>query len=109
MIDAKPISLIWGIALGLIAPEHATVVCNRWKLTMPSTFSLVISCARAGESEVANSANKPTLIAKNALIESSFRLRLPIRSPIIPYRSRYWRVSLRHRDSGGHGGRGGNS
>src|SRR5580700_2426491 len=48
MIEAKPNFLISGTAVALIAPEQATVVSRRWKLVMPSTFSLVTSCARTG-------------------------------------------------------------
>src|SRR5579863_10062301 len=48
MIDAKPNFLISGTAVALIAPEQATVVSMRWKLVMPSTVSLVTSCARTG-------------------------------------------------------------
>src|ERR1700676_1811203 len=48
MIDAKPNFLISGTAVALIAPEQATVVSRRWKLVMPSTVSLVTSCARTG-------------------------------------------------------------
>src|ERR1700680_5322881 len=48
MIDAKPNFLISGTAVALIAPEQATVVSRRWKLVMPSTDSLVTSCARTG-------------------------------------------------------------
>src|ERR1700692_5122544 len=49
MMDAKPYFLMSGTAVALIAPEHATVVSMRWKLVMPSTDSLVTSCARAGD------------------------------------------------------------
>src|SRR5271169_2535383 len=48
MIDAKPNFLISGTAVALIAPEQATVVSRRWKFVMPSTVSLVTSCARTG-------------------------------------------------------------
>src|SRR5579863_3066991 len=48
MMEAKPNFLISGTAVALIAPEQATVVSRRWKLVMPSTFSLVTSCARTG-------------------------------------------------------------
>src|SRR4029077_9584840 len=48
MIEAKPNFLISGTAVALIAPEQATVVSRRWRLVMPSTFSLVTSCARTG-------------------------------------------------------------
>src|SRR5216683_6533107 len=48
MIDAKPNFLISGTASTLIAPEQATVVSRRWKFVMPSTVSLVTSCAPTG-------------------------------------------------------------
>jgi hypothetical protein len=38
-----------GTAVALIAPEQATVVSRRWKFVMPSTDSLVTSCARTGD------------------------------------------------------------
>src|SRR5580698_10503965 len=48
MIDAKPNFLISGTAVALIAPVQATVVSMRLKLVMPSTVSLLTSCARTG-------------------------------------------------------------
>src|SRR5258708_18590901 len=48
MMDAKPYFLMSGTAVALIAPEHATVVSIRWKFVMPSTVSLVTSCAQTG-------------------------------------------------------------
>src|ERR1700693_709790 len=65
MMDAKPYFLMSGTAGALIAPEHATFVSMRWKLVMPSTDSLVTSCARTGaaashtlESKVATIRNR---------------------------------------------------
>src|SRR6516164_8057957 len=97
MIEANPISLIRGMAPGLIAPEHATVVCSRCKLTMPSTFSLVTSCARAGLTEVTSAVNKPAAIVEYALTESSLLFVADhTMAPSGPPFSRYNRTQLTH-------------
>ena len=48
MIEANPCFLMAGTAVALMAPVQATVVSSRLKLVMPSTVSLVTSCACAG-------------------------------------------------------------
>src|ERR1700741_4787126 len=71
MMDAKPNFLISGTAVDLMAPEQATVVSRRWKFVMPSTFSLVTSCALDGAAANSAVAINPAAIRKLEFMSDS--------------------------------------